>query len=61
VATPPAGGRQPALEVLPGRHQEGLRVHLGQAAQPELPEVVPLSGLAEQRLDPDRPLRMAFL
>ena len=56
VAPPPAGGDQPALEVLPGGAQERLGGHLREPADAEAPQAVPLLGLAEERLDPDRPL-----
>jgi hypothetical protein len=54
VAAAPVGGGQPALEVLARRRQQALGVHLRQAAQADLPQAVPLLGLPEERLDPDR-------
>lgn len=56
-AMPTSNGRQPALEVLSSRDEQGLHVHVRQPAEQEPPELVPLFGLAEERLDPHGSLR----
>jgi len=53
--------RQPALQVLPGCHPPPLHVHVVQPAEQEAPELVPVFGLAEQRLDPDLPFAQGLL
>src|SRR5215208_7320201 len=54
-ASPPSLPEEP-LQVLAGRDQQRLGVHLPEPSQPEPLEAVPVLGLAEQRLDPDAPL-----
>jgi hypothetical protein len=49
------------LEVLSGRDQERLDVHLGQAAQPEAAEAMPVLGLPEQGLHPHSSLAHGLL
>src|SRR4051812_37069542 len=61
VAPPPAGGHEPALEVLPRRRQQALGVHLHQAAEAELAQAVPLLGLPEEGFDPHLPLTEGLL
>ena len=51
VAAAPAGGRELALAVLARRDEQRLGVDLGQAAHAELPQAMPLLGLAEERLE----------
>src|SRR5918997_6580202 len=54
-ASPPSLPEEP-LQVLAGRDQQRLGVHLPEPSQPEPLEAVPVLGLTEQRLDPDAPL-----
>src|SRR5581483_7790986 len=49
----PARRHKPPLEVLPGGAELALDVHLLQPPEPEFPQLVPLLGLAEERLNPD--------
>src|SRR5215213_11869653 len=60
-AWPTVRCRSPALEVLPGGYQETLHVDVRQPAEQEPAELVPLLGLAKQRLDPDLPLAQGLL
>src|SRR5688500_13115299 len=64
VASSPAGGGEEALEVLPGRDEQCLGVHLWQPAQAERAASVPpcpVLAVAEEVLDPQGASAHRFL
>ena len=52
-STPPTALPEQRLQILAGRDQQGLDVHLPEPAELEPPQTVPVLRFAKQRLDPD--------